>query len=110
MTTSGYALTVRFSLRDTESARQFDQLVAQTAVGIRAEPGTLVYVAHTPVDEPLVRVFYELYADRDAFQAHEEQAHTRHFLKAREEYLASTDVVFLNELQECSKRPGLEGR
>ncbi|MGW9375022.1 putative quinol monooxygenase [Streptomyces xanthophaeus] len=103
---SGYALTVRFSLRDTESARLFDALVARTAEGIRAEPGTLVYVVHTPVGEPLVRVFYELYADRDAFQTHEEQAHTQHFLTAREEFLTSTDVVFLEELQALSKRPG----
>ncbi|HET6354863.1 putative quinol monooxygenase [Streptomyces sp.] len=107
---SGYALTVRFSLRDAEAAQQFDALVARTAEGIRTEPGTLAYVVHKPVDEPLVRVFYELYADRDAFQVHEEQAHTRHFLKAREEFLISTDVVFLDELEELSKRPGAEGR
>nr|WP_217240104.1 antibiotic biosynthesis monooxygenase [Streptomyces sp. AC555_RSS877] len=106
---TGFALTVRFSLRDTEAAQQFDALVARTAEGIRTEPGTLVYVAHTPVDEPLVRVFYELYADREAFEAHEEQAHTRHFLEAREQFLTSTDVVFLNELEELSKRPGTEG-
>ncbi|WP_327310071.1 antibiotic biosynthesis monooxygenase (plasmid) [Streptomyces sp. NBC_01298] len=105
---SGYALTVRFSLRDAEAAGLFDALVSRTAEGIRSEPGTLVYVVHTPVGEPLVRVFYELYANREAFQAHEEQAHTRHFLTAREEYLTSTDVVFLDELQELSKRPGVE--
>ncbi|MGW7320008.1 putative quinol monooxygenase [Streptomyces sp. NPDC054865] len=104
----GYALTVRFSLRNSEAARQFDALVTETAAGIRSEPGTLVYVVHTPVGEPLVRVFYELYADRDAFQAHEEQAHTRHFLTARKEYLTSTDVVFLEELPKVSKRPGAE--
>ncbi|MEV7471645.1 antibiotic biosynthesis monooxygenase [Streptomyces kronopolitis] len=106
---TGFALTVRFSLRDSEAAQQFDALVARTAEGIRTEPGTLVYVVHTPVDEPLVRVFYELYADRDAFQAHEEQAHTRHFLKAREEFLTSTEVAFLHEMEALSKRPGTEG-
>lgn len=106
---TGYALTVRFSLRDAEAAQQFDALVARTAEGIRAEVGTLAYVVHEPVGEPLVRVFYELYADRDAFQAHEGQAHTRHFLKAREEFLTSTDVTFLDELEELSKRPRTEG-
>jgi quinol monooxygenase YgiN len=106
---TGYALTVRFSLRDTEAAQQFDALVARTAEGIRTEPGTLVYVVHTPVDEPLVRVFYELYADRDAFQAHEDQTHTKHFLAAREQFLTSTEVTFLNELGGLSKRPGAEG-
>ncbi|TLQ38754.1 putative quinol monooxygenase [Streptomyces marianii] len=106
---SGFALTVRFTLRDAEAAQQFDELVARTATGIREEPGTLVYAVHEPVDEPLVRVFYELYADRAAFQAHEDQAHTKHFLAAREQYLANTEVMFLNELEGLSKRPGLEG-
>ncbi|MEC3992045.1 putative quinol monooxygenase [Actinacidiphila sp. DG2A-62] len=106
---SGYALVVRFTLRDTAAAQQFDELVAQTAAGIRTEPGTLVYAVHTPVNEPLVRVFYELYADQAAFQAHEDQAHTRHFLAAREQFLAGTEVTFLNELPSLSKRPGSEG-
>lgn len=101
--TSGYALTVRFTTRDTDAAAQFDALAERTIEGIRSEPGTLVYVVHVPEDEPLVRVFYELYASRDAFQAHEDEAHTKHFLKEREQYLTSTEVTFLNEL--ISKRP-----
>ncbi|MFJ8727669.1 putative quinol monooxygenase [Streptomyces sp. NPDC093269] len=101
--TSGYALTVRFTCRDADAAQQFDALVARTLEGIRTEPGTLVYVSHTPVDEPLVRVFYELYASEDAFQAHETQAHTRQMLKEREQYLVSTEVTFLNE--KAGKRP-----
>ncbi|EST18046.1 hypothetical protein M878_46110 (plasmid) [Streptomyces roseochromogenus subsp. oscitans DS 12.976] len=100
---------MRFTLRDAAAARQFDDLVAQTAAGIRTEPGTLVYAVHEPVDEPLVRVFYELYADREAFQAHEDQPHTKHFLAAREQFLTSTEVTFLNELGGLSKRPGSEG-
>jgi quinol monooxygenase YgiN len=100
---------VRFTLRDTAAAQQFDELVDQTAAGIRTEPGTLVYAVHEPVDEPLVRVFYELYADRDAFQAHEDQAHTKRFLSAREQFLVGTEVTFLNELAGLSKRPGSEG-
>jgi hypothetical protein len=60
--TSGYALTVRFTTRDADAAQRFDALVARTLEGIRNEPGTLVYVVHVPENEPLVRVFYELYA------------------------------------------------
>jgi quinol monooxygenase YgiN len=101
--TSGFALTVRFTCRDADAAQQFDALVARTLEGIRTEPGTLVYVSHTPVNEPLVRVFYELYADEDAFQAHENQAYTRQMLKEREQYLVSTEVTFLNET--AGKRP-----
>ncbi|MFE0043974.1 putative quinol monooxygenase [Streptomyces albireticuli] len=105
---SGYALTVRFTLRDTKAAQQFDDLVAQAIEGIRSEPGTLIYAVHTPVDEPLARVFYELYTDRAAFQAHEEQAHTKRFLAAREELLSGVDVTFLDELAALSKTPGTE--
>ncbi|MDT0412730.1 MULTISPECIES: putative quinol monooxygenase [Streptomyces] len=104
--TSGYALAVRFTLKDSEAAQRFDDLVAQTVHGIREEPGTLIYTVHEPVDAPLVRVFYELYADRTAFLRHEEQAHTKRFLQAREEFLADTTVTFLNERAELSKRPG----
>ncbi|MFE1949898.1 putative quinol monooxygenase [Streptomyces sp. NPDC059524] len=101
--TSGYALTVRFTTRDAAAAQRFDALVARTLEGIRKEPGTLVYVVHVPEDEPLVRVFYELYADRAAFEAHEEQEHTKQMLLEREQYLVSTEVAFLNELD--GKRP-----
>lgn len=104
---SGYALTVRFTTRDADAAQQFDALVARTLEGIRTEPGTLVYVVHVPVDEPLVRVFYELYADEAAFQAHEAQPHTKVMLKEREQYLANTEVDFLHELS--GKRPAGEG-
>lgn len=103
----GYALSVRFTTRDAESAEQFDALVARTLEGIRHEPGTLVYVVHVPTDDPTVRVFYELYADHAAFLEHEEQPHTRHFLEEREQYLTRTEVTFMTE--QAGKRPGLEG-
>lgn len=100
---SGYALAVRFTTRDADAAAQFDALVARTLEGIRTEPGTLVYVSHTPVDEPLVRVFYELYEDESAFQAHEKQPHTRQMLKEREQYLTNVEVTFMHET--AGKRP-----
>jgi quinol monooxygenase YgiN len=101
--TSGYALNVRFTTRDADAAQRFDALVARTLEGIRDEPGTLVYVVHIPENEPLVRVFYELYADRAAFEAHEAQEHTKRMLAERGQYLANTEVEFLNELS--GKRP-----
>ena len=105
--TGGYALLVRFTTRDADAAQQFDALVTRTIEGIRNEPGTLVYVTHVPTDEPLVRVFYELYASPEAFQAHEHQPHIRHFANEREQYLTSTEVTFLNEV--TGKRPATEG-
>ncbi|MFJ5225524.1 putative quinol monooxygenase [Streptomyces sp. NPDC088400] len=93
----GYGLVVRFTLRDERAATAFDDLCVRTLEGIRErESGTLTYVSHIPVDEPLVRVFYELYADRAAFETHEAQPHTRHFLAEREQYLTDVEVMFLH--------------
>jgi quinol monooxygenase YgiN len=93
----GFALIVRFELRDEAAAQSFDALVAQTGPEIeRLEPATLAYVVHTVPDEPLVRVFYELYQDRAAFDLHEEQPHTKRFLTEREQYLNNLEVTFLS--------------
>ena len=91
-----FGLSVRFTCRDAESAASFDQLVAETVPEIRQhEPGTLVYAAHSVEGRPHERNFYELYRDRAAFDAHEEQPHTRRFLGQREQFLASVSVDFL---------------
>ncbi|SDJ35809.1 putative quinol monooxygenase [Streptomyces indicus] len=93
-----YALYVVFELRSHAAAEAFDQLVAEALIGIGDETGTLVYTVHTPEEQPLTRVFYELYADRDAFVEHERQPHTRRMLREREQYLAAPPkVVFLHQ-------------
>jgi quinol monooxygenase YgiN len=94
--TDGFGLYVRFTLRSEEAATAFDALVAETLGGIKAhEPDTLAYVVHTVPDEPKVRAFYELYANRTAFEAHESQPHTKRFLIEREQYLSGVTVTFL---------------
>ncbi|MBT2410433.1 antibiotic biosynthesis monooxygenase [Streptomyces sp. ISL-12] len=95
----GFGLVVRFTLRDQQAETAFDGLCAETLAGIKSrEPETLTYVMHIPVDEPLVRVFYELYADRSAFEAHEEQSHTNRFLVEREQFLTGTEVTSLDAI------------
>lgn len=90
-----FALVVRFTVRPGCEAA-FDDLVARTAEGIRArEAGTLVYACHKVDGAPRERIFYELYADRAAFDEHERQEHTRHFLSARDALLEATQVDFL---------------
>jgi quinol monooxygenase YgiN len=75
-----FALVVRFDIRDEQAARQFDELTAEAVAQIAVkEPGTLVYATHSIEGEPLARVFYEVYADRDAFQAHEDADHVKDF-------------------------------
>jgi quinol monooxygenase YgiN len=95
----GFGLIVRFIARDEAAARAFDELAAEALEGIRTvEPGTLVYANHAVADEPNVRVFYELYADRAAFERHEEQPHVQRFLAERGQYLDSFEVTFLDEI------------
>lgn len=90
-----FALVVRFTLRAGAEA-EFDGLVGRTAADIRAhEPGTLVYACHQVDGTPRQRIFYELYRDRAAFEAHEAQPHVRHFLRTREALLESTEVDFM---------------
>lgn len=91
-----FGLVVRFICKDEASADAFDQLVADTIGQIKQhEPGTLVYASHRVDGKPVERVFYELYRDRAAFDAHEEQPHTKHFLDQRGRYLASYEVDWL---------------
>jgi quinol monooxygenase YgiN len=93
---SAFGLVVRFVIKDGHEQR-FDELVATTLAGIRdREPATLVYASHAVQGEPRTRVFYELYRDRDAFDAHEAQNHVRHFLSARDEHVESFTVDFLD--------------
>ncbi|WP_245740978.1 putative quinol monooxygenase [Nonomuraea maritima] len=90
---------VRFTCKDEESAAAFDALVGETIEAIRQrEPGTIVYASHRVDGQPLQRIFYELYRDRDAFDAHEQTEHTKRFLAARDELLTSVEVDWL-ELQ-----------
>lgn len=68
---------------------------ADSAAIRKHEPGTLVYAVHKVEGQPLQRIFYELYRDGGAFDAHEGQAHTCFFPTEREQYLAPVEVDFL---------------
>lgn len=93
-----FALVVRFQVRP-DQLEQFDELVVRTLEGIAAhEPGTLTYLPTRVEGDDTARIFLEVYADEDAFVAHEEQPHTRHFLAAREPMLLSVRVERLREI------------
>ena len=82
-------LVVRFDIRDEAAAGLFDELTSRAVADIGArEPGTLVYATHAVRDAPLARVFYELYADEAAFQAHEEAPHVVDFHRRKNPLLA----------------------
>ena len=92
--TEPFALVVRFDVRDQPAAERFDDLTAAVVARIAAdEPGTLVYATHTVVDEPLSRVFYEVYRDRAAFDAHEQAPHVIEFHAGKDPLLAGLPRV-----------------
>lgn len=87
-----FGMVVNFTLKEGHEDA-FDELMRDTVADIRRlEPRTLAYVVQTVEGEPLRRVFYELYADRDAFQHHERQPHTLRFKELRDEHLADKTV------------------
>jgi quinol monooxygenase YgiN len=92
-----FALVVRFNIRDEESAKLFDELTAEAVEQIKAnEPGTLVYATAIVEGEPLSRVFYEVYADKDvAFQAHEVAPYVVEFHARKNPLLVDHGVEFL---------------
>jgi quinol monooxygenase YgiN len=91
-----FALVVRFDCRDSSAAARFDELTAEAVrLVTEREPGTLVYATATVEGEPLARVFYEVYRDREAFQAHEEAGHVRSFHARKDPLLTATRVEFL---------------
>lgn len=91
-----FALVVRFDCRDLAAADRFDGLTAEAVrqIGER-EPGTLVYATHTVAGEPLARVFYEVYRDREAFEVHEAAEHVQRFHARKNPLLVGTRVEFL---------------
>ncbi len=94
-----FALVVRFDLRPGSEA-EFDHLVEAATARIRAEEsGTLLYLCHRVQGEPGARVFYELYRDHQAFQAHEVAQHVKDFHAQRKPMMAGPErVEFLRRL------------
>lgn len=98
---TGVSLFVRHILKPGHESA-FDDLVAATvpAIGER-ESGTILYLVHTVVGEPLQRVFYEMYTDQEAFQEHEKQEHVRRFLDTRTQHVESITVDFMTPTDGC---------
>jgi len=91
---AAYGLIVRFEVLDGHQ-EDFDGLTAETVAAIRvSEPGTMVYMVHREVVWPGNRVFYELYRDEAAFEAHEAMPHIRRFLSERPQHLCRDPEVW----------------
>lgn len=60
-------------------------LVEQAAVVRQAEPGCLLYRPHRSTKDPDLFVFYEMYQDKAAFDAHIKAPHLAPFRERREQ-------------------------
>jgi quinol monooxygenase YgiN len=88
---------VRFDLKDEAAARGFDALAEETIAAVQAlEPATLIYVVHGVEDAPLSRVFYEVYASRDAYGQHESTEHMKHAFAELGQYVESVRMELLD--------------
>jgi quinol monooxygenase YgiN len=92
-----FALVVRFDCRDQAAVARFDELTAELVQQItEKEPGALIYATHSVEGAPLARIFYEVYRDRDAFQAHEDADHVQRFHARKDPLLVDRRVEFLS--------------
>jgi quinol monooxygenase YgiN len=90
-----YGRILIFTLLEDRTA-DFDRLAEQAAEEVRTgEPGTLVYVIHLVPNAPLQRIFYEIYADRTAFDSHENQPYMQRFVAERRACVLATNVIEL---------------
>ncbi|MFB9833065.1 putative quinol monooxygenase, partial [Actinoallomurus acaciae] len=74
----------------------FDRLTAEVAHAVRqAEPGTLVYACHTVDNSPNQRLFYQLFRDANAVEAHTRQPHVQRFAREARAHVSATNVLEL---------------
>ncbi len=90
-----YGRILIFTLLEDRVA-DFDRLAEEAAEHVRTgEPDTLVYVIHLVPNAPLQRIFYEIYRDRVAFDAHESQPYMQRFVAERRTCVLATNVIEL---------------
>lgn len=81
------AITVVATLRAAQG--KADELAAllteQVGVIRKTEPGCLLYKLHRSAKDPDAFLFYEIYADKAAFDAHRASPHLAAYRKRRED-------------------------
>ncbi len=74
-----YGRIAIYTLLDA-GADEFDRLAEQVVEQVRTgEPDTLAYVVHSVPSAPLQRILYQLYADRAAYDRHQERPYVAEF-------------------------------
>lgn len=94
-----YGRIAIYTLLDA-GAEEFDRLAEQVVEQVRTgEPGTLAYVVHGVPSAPLQRILYQLYADRPAYDRHQERPYVADFEARRRPLVLATNVIELGVRQ-----------
>ena len=94
-----YGRIAIYTLLD-EGAEEFDRLAERVVEQVRTgEPGTLAYVVHGVPSAPLQRILYQLYADRAAYDRHQERPYVADFETRRRPLVLATNVIELGVRQ-----------
>ncbi len=94
-----YGRIAIYTLLDA-GADEFDRLAEHVVEQVRTgEPGTLAYVVHGVPSAPLQRILYQLYADRAAYDAHQERPYVADFETRRLPLVLATNVIELGVRQ-----------
>ena len=72
--TGGLAVTAFWQARDDEADAVAD-ILARFAPQARQEPGVRLFLVHRAVENPAQFLFYELFEDEAAFDAHQQTPH-----------------------------------
>lgn len=72
--TGGLAVTAIWEARDGEADTVAD-ILARFAPQARQEPGVKLFLVHRALENPAQFLFYELFEDAAAFEAHQQTAH-----------------------------------
>jgi quinol monooxygenase YgiN len=70
----GLAVTALWEARDGEADAVAD-ILARFAPQARQEPGVQLFIVHRAAENPAQFLFYELFEDATAFDAHQQTAH-----------------------------------
>ena len=94
-----YGRIAIYTLLDA-GADEFDRLAEHVVEQVRTgEPGTLAYVVHGVPSAPLQRILYQLYADRAAYDRHQERPYVADFETRRLPLVLATNVIELGVRQ-----------
>ncbi|HEY6759931.1 MAG TPA: putative quinol monooxygenase [Baekduia sp.] len=69
-----FVVTAKWTIKEGREQDVEDAILALIEPS-RAEPGNLFYQANRDLEDPRVVLFYELYADRAAYEAHGASEH-----------------------------------